>query len=107
MRGIVFQQVTHFYVPADDHGVSLAETDIQLVGDTGQAGAEQEEAFEPEAVCQGDRDEFTGQFGGADNAGAGPDGQDATEDDITNWTEGSEEGTEGEIVEGDDMTVSP
>ena len=37
----------------------------------------------------------------------GPDGQDATEDDITNWTEGSEDGTEGEIRESEDMSVSP
>ena len=41
LLGIVFQQVTHFYVPADDHGVSLAETDIQLVGNTGQTSAQQ------------------------------------------------------------------
>lgn len=37
----------------------------------------------------------------------GPDGQDATEDDITNWTKEGEEGAEGDLQNNDEMTLPP
>ena len=37
----------------------------------------------------------------------GPDGQDATEDDIVNWTEGSSDGSGSEITESDNMEFAP
>ena len=37
----------------------------------------------------------------------GPDGQDATEDDITNWTAGSENGSEGELLESEPPLNTP